>query len=96
MDDDEEKLEKIFFHLGLKVSKYYEKKRISFEFEKCKLEFDEYPNGFGYLEIEANFEESLNNVIKILGWENKEKSFETVDEVFERMFQREKLDGMRF
>lgn len=88
---------RLFFKkIGLKETIYYEKKRQSFQFKKIKVEIDEYPNRFCYLEIEAATEKKIEEGIRCLGLDGFERSTETVDEMFERKFGRGSLNGLRF
>lgn len=93
---DFESMCKIFEKLRLKKMLYYEKKRGSFQLNDAKVEIDEYPNGFVYLEVESDAPEKIEEAIETLELGTCERSTETVDEVFERMFGEGQLNGLKF
>jgi len=70
--DSHEKTKELFEAIGLVCYAHQEKKRISWKLENVQFDLDTYPNMPSYLEIEAESEEKISDMIKKLDLINHE------------------------
>lgn len=79
---DIEKMAYILKRLGFDYIRIMEKFRINLKYKRAKLSIDELPFGF-YLEIEGK-EEQINNILKELGYREKDRIIETYWDIFKK------------
>ncbi|MDR3519662.1 MAG: CYTH domain-containing protein [Candidatus Pacebacteria bacterium] len=63
--------EELFLEIGLEIYGHQEKDRISWKYKDWRFDLDQYPKMPAYLEIEGNSEESIQEAIKLFGFESK-------------------------
>lgn len=78
--EEAEKLDELFFELGLEKNAYQEKDRTSYQYKDWLFEIDQYPGMPPFLEIEGHSEAHIKKAMKLLGieknrtWNDGEKS----------------------
>jgi adenylate cyclase, class 2 len=87
---------KFFEKLGYVCTCYYEKNRTEFHLKDVKVEMDEYPKIKPFIEIEAPSTKKIEELIKKLGLEKNESTFETINEVLKRKYPRLSLNNLTF
>ncbi len=70
--DDHEKMKMLFEAIGLVVYAHQEKKRVSWKLNNVQFDLDTYPKMSSYLEIEAQSEKEITDMIKKLNLEEYE------------------------
>lgn len=70
--EDHEKMKMLFEAIGLVAYAHQEKKRVSWRLDNVQFDIDTYPKMQPYLEIEAESENKINEMIKKLNLEKKE------------------------
>jgi len=68
--DDFKKTDELLNAIGFYHRGYQENKRIRYQLDGVEIDIDTWPMIPTYLELEANFEEEINNMIKKLGLEH--------------------------
>lgn len=85
-----------FAQIGLQMSGYQEKDRVSYGLRNVRFEIDHYPSIPPYVEIEGSDEASISHVIRELGLEHHERSMLSSDEVFKRYNPNGNFSNLRF
>lgn len=80
--DDFEMTAKILRHIGLKDKFYEENRRIQFDLDGVEVDIDIWPLLKPYLEIEAASWEKVDETIKLLGLDQKDKKIYPTYEVY--------------
>ncbi|KKR28793.1 hypothetical protein A2Y26_03520, partial [candidate division CPR2 bacterium GWD2_39_7] len=80
--DSYEKAEKIVLKLGLIQKFYEEKRRIRYMFGDIEFDIDFYPGLEPYLEIEAPTWERIDEAIKLIGLNEKDKKICSTTQIF--------------
>ena len=71
--EDHEKMKMLFEAINLVCYAHQEKKRVSWKLKNVQFDLDTYPNMPSYLEIEANSEKEIEDMIKKLNLNDSER-----------------------
>ena len=85
-----------FENLGFEITCSYEKKRTVFKYKNLEVVIDEYPQIPPFMEIEGEDTESIEQLIKDLGVEGKERSTNSIGGLLKEKYPYVQLDGLIF
>ncbi|MBA4336382.1 hypothetical protein C0416_01225 [bacterium] len=85
-----------FEHLGFEITCSYEKKRTVFKYKNLEIVIDEYPQISPFMEIEGEDTESIEQLIKDLGVDEKERSSKSIGGLLKEKYPHVQLDGLIF
>lgn len=94
--EDADKFEAMMLRLGFVVNLNNDKHRESYILGGAHIDIDVYPGIPAYMEIEAMSPHIVNDTIELLGLGNCERSTETANEMFARLYPKVDFDFLKF
>lgn len=83
---DFEKMKEILELSGIIADAYQENNRISYKFKDAKIEIDSWPLIPPHLEIEADSQEKIEEVLKLLGYTLKNTTTMAIKPIYEKIY----------
>ncbi|HCW32212.1 MAG: adenylyl cyclase, adenylate cyclase, class 2 [Candidatus Peregrinibacteria bacterium GW2011_GWE2_39_6] len=94
--ENPEQFEFIIKRLGFKITLDNEKIRESFSLENLHFDIDTYPKSPTYMEIEGKDSKSIDQILEKLNLTKYERSTESADELFQRLWPNIDLTWLKF
>ncbi len=94
--EDFEETTKMFEELGFVVTTYFEKKRAVFKLDNAEIVIDEYPKIPPFMEIEAENQDKIEEMIEKLGLKDNERSSHTINGLLKEKYSDIELNNLKF
>ena len=93
--EDADKFEQLMYRLGFKVTLNNDKHRRSYVLGGAHIDIDAYPGVPVYMEIEAMSSHVVDDTIEVLQLQDCERSTETANEMFKRLYPDVDFDNLK-